>query len=184
MTADDLLHMPDAGRGYELVDGEPREVVMSVKSNLVGGELFFRVKASAKVHGGDAFPPESGFRCFSDDPDRVRKPDMAYIAPGRLTDDQYDEGGYCPLVPDLVAEVISPHDLAYAVNEKLEEWLAVGVKLLWIIHPERKTVDVYRGNSTHRLRESDTLTAEPVLPGFSVPVAELFTRAGSARKFD
>lgn len=179
LTPDELLLMPDGGRGYELVDGEPREVTMSVKSSLIGGRVFRHVANAAAVTGGYAFPADAGFRCFAPDRDRVRKPDTAYIAPGRLTDEQYDENGFCAVVPDLVAEVVSPHDLAVAVNEKLEEWLAAGVKLVWIVHPEHKTVDVYSKGSSRRLREGDTLTAEPVLPGFAVPVSDLFARTGA-----
>jgi Uma2 family endonuclease len=182
LTPDDLFRMPDGGRGYELVDGEPREIPMSVKSNIIGGEVFYWVKMAAKTAGGDAFPPESGFRCFAKDPTRVRKPDTAYVAPGRLTDQQYDEDGFCSIVPDLVAEVVSPNDLAYAVNEKLEEWLAAGARLVWIIHPDHKTVDVYSKGASRRLREGETLTADPVLPGFAVPVKDLLARAGSMRK--
>jgi Uma2 family endonuclease len=174
--------MPDGGRGFELVNGEPVEVTRSVKSNLIGGEIFFWVKAAAKSVGGDAFPPESGFRCFPDDSEKVRKPDTAYIAPGRLTDVQYDEEGFCTVVPDLVAEVISPHDLAYAVNERLEDWLAAGVKLIWVVHPVKKTVEVHLAENSHRLRVGDTLTADPVLSGFSLPLADLFARAGSRHK--
>jgi Uma2 family endonuclease len=184
LTPDDLLRMPDGGRGYELVNGELREVTMSVKSGHVGGELLRRIGNRAAEFGGYALPSDVGFRCFSDDPDRIRKPDVAYISPGRLTDEQYEDEGFCTVVPDLVVEVISPNDLAYAVNEKLEEWVEAGVKLVWIVHPEKKTVDVYLDGSSHRLRAGDRLTADPVLPGFALPLVDLFARTGSTRKPD
>ena len=79
------------------------------------------------------------------------------------------------LAPDLAVEVISPNDLASEVNEKIDEYLSAGVSLVWVIDPDSKTVSVYRKDgSTARLRESDELSGEDVIPGFSCKVNDIF----------
>jgi Uma2 family endonuclease len=166
-------------KGFEFVDGQLKELNVSWKSAVVGGELFRRVANHVVEHRlGQTFPQDTPFQCFADDPKRIRKPDAAFIARGRYTAGQYETEGYVSVYPDLAAEVISPNDLAYDVADKRGEWLAVGVKLLWVIEPEDKTIHVYRPDGTVTLlHEKDTLSGEGVLPGFSLPVAELFRTA-------
>lgn len=176
ITPEEFYRMGDAARGYELVNGEMKELGMSAQSCRVGGQIYvqFEIYARGK-HPGWAFPPETGYRCFAEDRGLVRKPDASFITLNRMTREQYEEEGYIEIVPDLVAEVISPNDLAGDVEEKLAEWLGAGVKVVWIIYPETRTVRIHRrdGESAF-LRSSDTLAAPDVLPGFSLPIAELF----------
>ena len=74
---------------------------------------------------------------------------------------------------------ISPHDLFYEVEKKVEEYFSAGVKLVWVINPDVRIISVYQQNSPHilRLREDDELTGGEVLPGFTFKVSELFARA-------
>ena len=64
-------------------------------------------------------------------------------------------------------------------NQKIEDWLRAGVKLVWVIDPDAKVVFCHEPTAVATRREADTLTGDPVLPGFAVPVAELFRLAGS-----
>ena len=81
----------------------------------------------------------------------------------------------CSVVPDLVVEVVSPTDGSNEVNEARIEWLEAGAQLVWVIHPVQQTVHAYRADgSVTEFRRTDTLTAEPVLPEFRIPVADLF----------
>src|SRR5262249_270424 len=83
--------------------------------------------------------------------------------------------GHCTVVPDLVVEVVSPNDLADEVNAKLIEWLDAGAQLVWIVYPLQQTVHAHWADGTvGRFRGADTLTGDPVLPDFRVPVADLF----------
>ncbi|NJM41348.1 MAG: Uma2 family endonuclease [Anaerolineae bacterium] len=82
---------------------------------------------------------------------------------------------YLDVVPELVAEVLSPDDRWTDVEQKLRDYFAAGVKLAWVINPETRSVFVYRSIKTSQvLEETDTLTGEDVLPGFSVKIADLF----------
>jgi hypothetical protein len=84
LTPDDLLRMGDAGKGYELVGGRLKERNVSTESSRIGGEVHFHLRTYlATTRIGWALPSETGFRCFAadaDDPDRVRKPDAAFVS--------------------------------------------------------------------------------------------------------
>lgn len=179
ITPEDLLRMGDAGKGYELVNGELREIKMSARSSRVGGEVYRRLGNYCDSSPGWAFPPETGFRCFVEEPGQVRKPDAAYIKLDRFSREVYEEDGWIEVTPDLVVEVVSPNDKAEDLQDKLKEWLNAGVRLLWVVYPSTRQILAYRSDKTTALFEiSDTLTAPDLLPGFSCPVADLFRLPG------
>jgi Uma2 family endonuclease len=100
---------------------------------------------------------------------------LSFIARDRLpTEDQWSEG-YVTIPPDLAVEVTSPSDVVYAIEEKLEEHLRAGARLIWVIHPDVQAVQVLRLDGTgNRLRAGDELSGEDVVPGFRCPVSALF----------
>lgn len=175
-TPDDLLRLPDGGKGFELVDGELKERNESYLSSFTAGRAFNRLSNFVEVNNlGWVSPEGTSYRCFPDDPDKVRRADVSFHALARFTPQQAATEGFCTVVTDLVVEVISPNDLAYDVNEKRIEWLAAGAQLVWIIDPVQQTIHAYRADGTVSLfNRTDTLTAEPVLPEFRLPVADLF----------
>jgi Uma2 family endonuclease len=170
--------MGDAGKGYELVRGRLKKLNVSTESSRVGGEVHFHLRSYlSKNPLGWAFPPETGFRCFggdTSDPDRVRKPDAAFVSFAGLPASRYKKEGFCEAVPNLVVEVVSPNDLARDVDGKRDEWLRAGVREVWVVNPDTSDVHVYRADGGYAfLQQADTL-ATPLLPGFAVPVADLF----------
>ena len=77
--------------------------------------------------------------------------------------------------PDLAIEVISPDDRRELIGDKLRDYLAAGVRLVWLVDPESRTVMVYTGNTRGvEYVETDTLDGGDVLSGFTCPVADLF----------
>jgi len=180
ITPDDLLRMPDGGKGFELVNGELKELNVSKESSHIAGEIYLRIKRFCDANQPAwVFPEGTSYRCFADDPGRVRRPDTSLIALARMTAAQYYEDGHCPIVPDLAVEVISPTDVADEVAGKIEEWLAAGVKLLWEVYPNTRTVRAHRPDTPITpFRNADTLTAPDLLPGFACPVADLFRLPG------
>ena len=118
---------------------------------------------------------EVGYQCFSWKPDRVRRADVSFIAAERYSLDQLSREGYSSIPPDLAVEVISPNDLAKELDEKLEDYLRAGVKLIWVINPETRTLQVYHPDGTsRRLHEADEVSGENVIPGFACSVATFF----------
>ena len=86
--------------------------------------------------------------------------------------------GYMPIPADLAVEVVSPNDLAYELAEKVEEYLLAGFGAIWVVHPNLKTVTLYRaGGSVSVLHENDIISGDPALPDFRCRVGEFFPRA-------
>jgi Uma2 family endonuclease len=173
-TPEDLLAMPE-GKSFELVDGNLVERNMGAISSWVAGRIFARLEPFCEARNlGWAWPADNGYQCFPDDPRKVRRPDASFIRLGRMPVAQIPEG-FIRIPPDLAIEVISPNDLAYEIDEKILEYLGVGVRLVWVINPETRTVMVYRADETvTRLREDQDLDGEDVVPGFRCPIRELF----------
>jgi Uma2 family endonuclease len=79
------------------------------------------------------------------------------------------------IAPDLAVEVVSSRDEFAEVTEKVEEYLAAGIPLVWVIDPENQIVYVHRKDgSVTKLHKNDELFGEDILPGFTCKVAELF----------
>jgi Uma2 family endonuclease len=176
-TPDDVLRLP----GYELIDGELKEMPVSLMSSYLAGRVYRAIDRYAEAHGGWVFPEGTSFRCFPFDDARVRRADTAYFAADRMTAALATTEGHCTVVPDLVVEVVSPHDTAGDVYVKVEEWLAAGARLVWVVYPESRVVQAHAADGrAARFRTGDTLTADPVLAGFAVPVADLFRLPAAA----
>jgi Uma2 family endonuclease len=171
---DDLLTRPD-GDAYELIHGDLVERKMGAKSSFIAGEIHALLRDFSRSQRlGWVFPEGTSFRCFPDDPDKVRRADVSFIRFGRLPNEQLPEG-HLRIAPDLAVEVVSPHDLAYDVDSKVEDYLQAGVRLVWVVSPAARTVRVHRPDGPGTtLRADDELTGEEVLPGFRCPVRDLF----------
>ena len=101
---------------------------------------------------------------------QIRKPDVAFIAGPLPTDAE----SILALVPALAVEIISPGDTAADLLDKVEEYLAAGVPLVWQMFPTQRIIAVTGPDHTAVFRPGDTITAEPALPGFACPVTDLF----------
>ena len=178
LTAEEFLQMPDPGDGrrYELLDGALVELTPP------GGEHgwimvnfgYYLKLYSMSDEGGLVLGGDPGI-LLRHDPDRVRAPDLCCFRRERIPGGRPPRG-YLEVIPDLVVEVISPGDRAGEIQQKVEEWLAAGVRLVWLAYPVTRTVIVYDGSSAARiLREGDVLEGGDVLPGFSCEVSLLFS---------
>ncbi len=171
---EDLLTLPDGDR-YELVDGQLVEPNVSMLSSLVGGELHALVRNHCKAHNlGWYWHADGLFQCFPHRPKLVRKPDVAFVRRDRYSQAQLEEG-ICKLAPDLAAEVVSPKDLFDEIEERVEDYLRAGVRLVWVVCLKTKQVYVHRPDGrVTKVRENEELSGEEVLPGFRCRVGDLF----------
>ena len=138
------------------------------------GNLFALLNNFIRPRGlGAVVIAEPGFR-IAKDPDTVRVPDVAYVRADRIPPGGVK--GFFQGPPDIAVEVVSPSDRASEVMAKAQDWLQAGCLLVWVVDPETRTISVYHGRSEITvLAETDTLTGGDVLPGFAVPVGEVFT---------
>lgn len=79
-------------------------------------------------------------------------------------------------IPEIVAEVISPNDKYSEVTRKVARYQSDGVRLIWVIDPQRKTVTI-KGEVDDELEEDETLTGRTVLPDFKLPLIDLFAES-------
>ena len=111
-----------------------------------------------------------------------RVPDVSYVAQERLDAHlkQHGKSGPMRLRPDLAVEIVSPHDSYSALTQKVADYLRYGVRLVWIIDPQTRTIRVHTPDDPdgHTLREGDTLSGAPVLEGWSLLVAEVLGAQG------
>ena len=184
LTPNDLLQMGSAGKGYELVNGELKEVEVSTESSHVAGEICTLLKNHCKARQPAwVFPEGTGYTCFPDDESRVRKPDTSYIALARFTAEQYRAGGWIPVVPDLAVEVVSPtpRDGRRDRVEKVREYAAFGVKWYWIADPQFRSLEVFELGADGRYVKavgaaSGVVTDLPGCAGLTVDLDALWAR--------
>jgi Uma2 family endonuclease len=172
-TPDDLLKLPGGNR-FELVDGQLVETEKSLLSAFVAGRVTELLSAHSRSQNlGPVFNSDASYRCFPFDPVMVRRPDVSFIQRLRMRAEYLT--GHSPIAPDLAVEVASPNDGLYDVQDKVDEYLAAGVRLVWLINPETRIVQVYRRDGTvSHLRGDAELTGEDVLPGLRCTLGELF----------
>ncbi len=175
LTADDLLRLYGEGVRGELIRGVLCETMATgqVHGKIVT-RLVMRLGAFVEPRGlGTLVASDSGV-WLERDPDTVREPDVAFTSVERLPLDAWNTG-YAETVPDLVVEVASPSDSRREVHDKAHMWINHGVRLVWVVHPETRTIDVYRpGGEVATLGEQDALDGLEVLPGFACEVSAVF----------
>jgi Uma2 family endonuclease len=174
MTAEEFFLLPDPGDGsrQELIRGEV--ITMPPPGGLHGvtcSKVDRRIGAFIDAGpGGTLACNDTGF-ITQREPDSVRGPDIAYWSRERL---QEVPIGYIETPPDMLVEVLSPSNTSRQIRSKLIEYFARGVRLVWVVAPEDRTLTIYRTPDEGRvLHETATVTGEDVLPGFTCRVSDL-----------
>jgi Uma2 family endonuclease len=165
--------MGEAGEFCELVDGELVQMSPSfLPEARVVRTIFLLLGTFVLQHRlGEVFGPDLGYELTIH---RVRAPDVSFVSAEKLAT-YGNPQAFAKVIPDLVVEVISPEVKYGYLQRKIRDYFEAGVRLLWIVDPEMQTVTVYQSPLDLRiLIAADTLTGEPVIPGFSCPVGELF----------
>lgn len=174
----DVLEIRDREkRLYELVKGVLVEKPTGIKESRIAIviatelELWMRNSRFGFVIGADG-PMRLG-------PDLVRLPDVSVILHGQLPGGKFPMGPVSPVSPALAVEVLSSSNTHAEIDRKLNEYFSAGCLCAWIVDPEAETVRVYDSPAgLITLRNNQAVTAESVLPGFSLTVSDIFERAG------
>jgi Uma2 family endonuclease len=174
VTAEELQELSQAGRSCELVKGELREMPPGGEEHGYRG-MRLPGHLAAYVYAnnlGEVSLAETGV-LLERGPDSLRAPDMGFIARDRLPVEPSPT--WSEIVPDLVIEVVSPNESWSEVTDKVQQWLAAGVRVAWVVDNRARTVTVCRAVQPWvTLTETDTLEGGDVVPGFSLPVARIF----------
>lgn len=175
VTAEELLRTPNYGLRRELVRGEVRTMAPAgYEHGRVAHNLALALGRHVHEHNlGALVAAETGFK-ISGDPDTVRAPDVAFVSRERAPT-AGAVSGFWPNAPDLVAEVVSPNDTFSEVEEKVEDWLAAGVRMVLVVNPRARTVTVrLPENEIKILTREQTIDGGEVVPGWTLPVADVF----------
>ena len=185
MTAEELAAWSGRAGRSELVRGEYVEMAPGS-----GGHGAVAAIALIKIgifverhpHLGKVYAAETGF-ILARRPDTVRAPDAAFLSYPRA-DISPDAAGFIEGPPDLAVEVVSPGDTEREVAAKVDDYLAAGTPLVWVVRPRARTVTVHRRvdsaggvdriDEARVLGEDDELDGGDVLPGFVVRVGDFF----------
>lgn len=182
MTADELARWPDDGYHYELVRG--RLIRMPPPGGghgIIAANLSGELRTYVRHHRlGYVFAAETGFRLeqLGDPEQNVQAPDVSFVRRDRApAQDSPEWAKNWRLAPDLVAEIVSPSQHHAEMDPKAREWLAAGVRLVWVVWPRTKQVDVWlpgSRNPVKTLKMGDALDGLDVVPGFSYALKDLF----------
>ena len=175
LTVEDLWKIVADGSRYELSKGELLPMTpVGIRHAAIVSNLDRMLNNYVKQKRLGLVGPEGGFR-LAKDPDTLRAPDVAFISKKRLEKAGGIPEKFADFPPDLAVEVLSPEDTASEILRKVEEYLSASVPLVWVVDPTTQTVTVYHSlQDIKMLSANQELDGGKVLPGFRVPVAEIF----------
>ena len=173
MTAEELFKLPRGRYRYELVRGELRKRPLAgSEEGSISADMAASLGLHVKSEGLGKIYIVAGF-ILDRDPDHVRAPNVAFVryerteAIGRTT-------FFWPEAPDLAIDFIAPDDRYADVNEKVADWLAAGTHMVVVVNPRNQTVNVHTPDNTITLEMGDTLNGGDVVPGWQMPVTDIF----------
>ena len=171
MTTEELGNLPDEPLRHELIKGELLTMPLpKAQHGHVAANLIMILGQYVKANGLGQVCTHAGYK-LENNPDTVLGPDVAFISHDRfaLSPEGYHDGP-----PDLAVEVLSQGDRRGKVEDKLSLWLEFGTRSVWLVNPQKRTVEVCLSNGDRRLlKETDELVDDTV-PGFRVQVSEIF----------
>jgi Uma2 family endonuclease len=167
----DIENQPEnADRILELIEGEIVEKMPSFTPSRIASRINRVVGNFVDKRHLGYVTGEAGGYVIS--PGNVFNPDVGYISKERLPEVPEREA---PVPPDLAVEVKSPTDSKRAMRRKAEKYLSAGTRLVWLVFPEQQLVEVYTPDEDVQVVGIDgTLDGGDVLPGFRLPVREIF----------
>ena len=174
VTGDELIRMPELDP-CELVAGR---VVPTTPTNPTHGRIEVNVAAALQhfvrsQNLGVVMAGEVGV-FTARNPDTVRAPDVLFLSHDRNARRERQEG-FLDVAPELTVEILSPTDRPEQVQRKLGEYFAAGVLQVWVVDPASRTVHVHRAGGVRlTLAPGDVLTGGDELPGFRLPVDDIF----------
>ena len=158
----------------ELVDGVLVEKSMGYGESTLAGALIAILRSFVIPRNLGIVSGEAGMMRLT--PGLVRIPDVAFASWDRFPGRRRPTVPIPAIAPDLAVEVLSESNTEAEMARKLHEYFAAGVRLVWLVDPEARTVAVYTApeQPIQTLTEADTLDGGDVLPGFTLPLRELF----------
>jgi len=173
LTAQEFDNYPfEEDKRYELDEGELVEMTRpTYKHNRVLKNLIFALESYCRrTHVGELLISENLFALSYN---TRRSPDAAIILGDRH--EELKNAKVIPIIPEIAAEVLSPTETPRMIHRKLKQYFAAGVKEVWLIDPDVREIEVWKGTSLpDPVLGSGDVLASALLPGFTLPLEELF----------
>ena len=162
---------------YEIVDGQRVDLPpMGILSNLIALRLTVAISNHLSRSRQGTVVTEALF-ILGEAASLRRRPDVAFVSAERWPlDREIPETGDWAVVPDLAVEVTSPHDHYGDVIGKVQEYFEHGVREVWVVEPEHRVVHVHASPTGVEIRTHDQSLDTPLLPGLTIPLADVFAR--------
>jgi len=175
LTFDEFLRLPEQeGTHYELDEGElVMEPSPTFLHNRIRDRIASRLREFVKTHRIGEVIVEMDFRLG---PDTVRNPDVAFVSANHLktiiVERSPVEGA-----PALAVEVVSPSNLAQDMAKKVNQYLAAGSRVVWVVQPVLQWVEVHSASGVRHVRAPELLVEEQLFDGhpFSLSLQALFS---------
>ena len=176
MTAEEFSRSHENNRA-ELVNGVVEELPMPRnKHGYICNLLAFFLTEFVRKNDRGRIMSNDSFIQTRTNPDTIRGPDISYFSYDRMPKGHVPDG-LSPHIPDLVVEVVSPTNTFDEIHIKNEEYFQAGVRLVWVVSTRMRFIQVYTdAGQFYQLGMNDTLTGDPVLPGFTLPLKNLFSK--------
>ena len=177
VTVDILLKLPDDGYVYEVVEGGlVRMAGSGLDATTIAGLLVVALGSFVYAHRRGLVTLSDGVYKFPG-AETGLLPDVGFVEASKVARIS-DRRKPVPFAPDLAVEVASPDQMPEAMAAKARTYLDGGTRLVWVVWPGRRQIDVWRAGRSvgpaATLGASDALDGEDVIPGFAHPVASLF----------
>jgi len=176
MTLEEFFSLPDDGLMHELNKGRlETKPLPYVRHGRVAKRIFNCMQGFLDEHpiGELMIGRTAHLLSAPGAPPIVRGPDLSYLPQDRVS--QLDPDQPIPGAPELAIEVAAEEDTFVELLRRTAQYLAAGGRLVWVVYPEQREVRVFEASGAIRiLKESDTLEAPDLLPGFSTPIARFF----------
>jgi Uma2 family endonuclease len=174
----EFLDLPESGDRFELVDGKlTPKMSPKYKHASVQGRLFRFLDNWCNQEQCGRVCPEWGVVLQRQGQDWVPIPDLTYVSYERLPE-EWEEDEPCPVLPELVIEIISPGQSFGEMTQKATDYLLAGVSRVWVVDNQGKSVTAFGANEFPQTFWSDRIISDGLLPKLAIPVASLFTRRG------
>jgi Uma2 family endonuclease len=173
-TEQDVLDLIDhADRVCELVDGVLVEKTMGYTESVLALAIGEYLRGFVRKHKLGIVSGESGPMKIL--PMQVRMPDVSFVSWQRFPDGKFPAAPIPAVAPDLAVEVLSDSNTEGEMRRKLQDYFTAGVRLVWYVDPRDRTAAVYTSPEQCTVfDENGVLSGGDVLPGFELPLKELF----------
>jgi Uma2 family endonuclease len=184
LTVEEFLALPETDTAYEFVNGEAvpkyKNEQMSPKffHGSTTGALFILLSAWAQNKGRVVV--EWGIKLTRNQENWIPVPDLTYVSYQRLAADWLKDEA-CPVIPELVIEIISPGQTFGDMIDKATDYLQAGILLVWIVDTISQTITVFTLSSLPVTFRGNQIISHEILPDLQITPYNIFQRAGLIR---